>query len=129
MTRRDMIIGAPLLVGLGIQNVVAEEASVIAEIEKDHGGRLGVFAVDTGTGRTLAHRADERFLMCSTFKGLLAAQVLARVDAGQDDLTRRIPYNAHDLVFTSPVTKARVVQGAMTVGDLCQAIMEVSDNT
>ena len=85
MTRRDIIIGAPLLVGLGIQNVVAEEASVIAEIEKDHGGRLGVFAVDTGTGRTLAHRADERFLMCSTFKGLLAALVLARVDAGLEN--------------------------------------------
>src|SRR6201992_3978416 len=129
MTRRDIIIGAPLLVGLGIQNVVAEEASVIAEIEKDHGGRLGVFAVDTGTGRTLAHRADERFLMCSTFKGLLAAQVLSRVDAGKEDLARLMKYTEKDLIFTSPVTKAHVAEGAMSVGALCQAIVEVSDNT
>src|ERR1700761_5726836 len=116
MTRRDIIIGAPLLVGLGIQNVVAEEASVIAEIEKDHGGRLGVFAVDTGSGRTLAHRADEHFLMCSTFKGLLAALILSRVDAGKERLDRMVPYGAQDLIFTSPVTKANVAQGAMSVG-------------
>jgi len=51
------------------------------------GGRLGVFAIDTASGRTLAHRADERFLMCSTFKGLLAAQVLSRVDSGQEQLS------------------------------------------
>jgi beta-lactamase class A len=134
-TRRRAITGLALGFGWAAPSPAAEPASepaaesVVAAIEQRHGGRLGVFAIDTGSGRTLAHRADERFLMCSTFKGLLAAQVLARVDAGQDDLTRRIPYNAHDLVFTSPVTKARVAQGAMTVGDLCQAIMEVSDNT
>jgi beta-lactamase class A len=129
MTRRDMIIGAPLLVGLGIQNVVAEEASVIAEIEKDHGGRLGVFAVDTGTGRTLAHRADERFLMCSTFKGLLAALVLARVDAGLENWSRMVPYGEKDLIFTSPITKANVGKGAMRVDALTKAMLELSDNT
>jgi beta-lactamase class A len=129
MTRRDMIIGAPLLIGLGTQSVVAEEASVIAEIEKDHGGRLGVFAVDTGTGRTLAYRADERFLMCSTFKGLLAALVLARVDAGLENWSRKVPYGEKDLIFTSPITKANVGKGAMPVDALTKAMLELSDNT
>jgi beta-lactamase class A len=101
----------------------------LADIERRYGGRLGVFAIDTGSGRTLAHRADERFLMCSTFKGLLAAQVLARVDAGKESLERPVHYSAKDLIFTSPVTKANVAQGVMTVGALCQAIVEVSDNT
>jgi beta-lactamase class A len=129
MTRRDMIIGAPLLIGLGTQSVVAEEASVIAEIEKDHGGRLGVFAVDTGTGRTLAYRADERFLMCSTFKGLLAALVLSRVDAGLENWSRKVPYGEKDLIFTSPITKANVGKGAMPVDALTKAMLELSDNT
>jgi beta-lactamase class A len=124
-----MIIGAPLLIGLGTQSVVAEEASVIAEIEKDHGGRLGVFAVDTGTGRTLAYRADERFLMCSTFKGLLAALVLARVDAGLENWSRKVPYGEKDLIFTSPITKANVGKGAMRVDALTKAMLELSDNT
>ena len=52
------------------------------------GARLGVFALDTGTGRSLAHRSDERFQMFSTFKLLLAADVLARVQAGQEQLGR-----------------------------------------
>lgn len=103
--------------------------SPFADIERRNGGRLGVFAIDTGSGRTLAHRADERFLMCSTFKGLLAAQILARVDSGEEHLDRPIRYTKKDLIFTSPVTKANVAHGAMTVGALCQAAVEVSDNT
>jgi beta-lactamase class A len=129
MTRRGMIIGAPLLIGFAAQSVMAEEASGIAEIEKRHGGRLGVFAVDTGTGRTPAHRADERFLMCSTFKGLLAALILARVDAGLERRSRMILYGEKDLIFTSPVTQANVGKGAMSVDDLTRAMLEVSDNT
>lgn len=62
-----------------IGSASAQELSSLAAIEKKLGGRLGVFALDTGSGRTLANRADERFLMCSTFKGLLAGLVLTRV--------------------------------------------------
>jgi beta-lactamase class A len=128
MTRRRATLGlAALDLGCGPAFAAAEHP--IAAIERRHGGRLGVFALDTGSGRTLAYRADERFLMCSTFKGLLAAQVLARVDDGQESLARMVPYGARDLIFTSPVTKAHLGQGAMSVGDLCQAILEVSDNT
>lgn len=112
-----------------IRPAAAQTAPSFAAIEGRHGGRLGVFALDTGSGRTLAHRADEQFLMCSTFKGLLAGLILARVDAGQENLSRMIPYTDSDLIFTSPVTKAHVGQGAMSVGDLMQAILEYSDNT
>jgi len=44
------------------------------------------------------HRADERFAMCSTFKWLLAAQVLAWVGQGQLRLEERIAYDAGDLL-------------------------------
>lgn len=107
----------------------AEETSSIADIERRSGGRLGVFALDFGSGRTLAYRADERFLMCSTFKGLLAAFILARVDAGQESLSRMVPYSEKDLIFTSPVTKANLSAGAMSIEGLCKAIIEASDNT
>ena len=128
-TRRSLILGLPLLLGIGVANPLYAAELPLADIERRHGGRLGVFAVDTGSGRTLSHRADERFLMCSTFKGLLAAQMLARVDSGKDSLGRFVRYTEKDLIFTSPVTKANVAQGAMSVGALCQAIVEVSDNT
>jgi beta-lactamase class A len=103
--------------------------SPFADIERRYGGRLGLSAIDTGSGRTLAYRADERFLMCSTFKGLLVALVLSRVDNGEEKLARPVHYTEKDLIFTSPVTKANVVLGEMTIGALCQAAVEVSDNT
>jgi beta-lactamase class A len=103
--------------------------SSLANIEQRHGGRLGVYALDTGSGRTLAWRADERFLMCSTFKGLLAGQILARIDTGQEQLDGLIPYTEQDLIFTSPVTQANVTRGALPIGTLLQAILEQSDNT
>jgi beta-lactamase class A len=97
-TRRTLTLGLPLFLGTGIATRLAATESPIADIERRHGGRLGVFAIDTGSGRTLAHRADERFLMCSTFKELLAALVLSRADAGKEELTRPVPYSEKDLL-------------------------------
>ena len=123
------MFGLPLLIGMGATTSLYAAESPIAEIERRHGGRLGVFAVDTGSGKALSHRADERFLMCSTFKGILAAQVLARVDTGKEQLDRLVHYTEKDLIFTSPVTKANVGRGALPVKALCQAAVEKSDNT
>src|SRR5580698_3636550 len=77
----------------------------LVAIEASVGGRLGVFALDTGSGRTLAHRADERFAMCSTFKWVLAAAAFARVDRGEGTLEERIPFGAADLMEVAPVAR------------------------
>ena len=124
LTRRSLTTGLTALLTAG-----AAPASEIAGIERAHGGRLGVFVLNTGSGATLAYRADERFVLQSTFKGILAAMVLARVDAGDDRLRSRVQYGAHDIVVASPVTQAHLPDGEMTVGALCQAILERSDNT
>jgi beta-lactamase class A len=130
LSRRQLTTGGTMLLGMGLAIPAAVAAApTLADIERRYGGRLGVFAVDTGSGRTLAYRADERFLMCSTVKGLLAGLVLSRVDAGKESLPRMVRYTENDLIFTSPITKANVSKGAMSVGALCQAILEVSDNT
>jgi beta-lactamase class A len=100
----------------------------LADLETYVGGRLGVFALDTGSGRTLAHRADERFAMCSTFKWVLAAAVLARVDRGELALDQRIAYGKADLLGHSPVTEEHVAEGALSVEVLARAAVTVSDN-
>ena len=69
---------------------LSRSARRLAEIEAREGGRLGVYVRDTESGATIAHRADERFPMCSTFKMLAAAAALKRVDEGADRLDRRI---------------------------------------
>jgi beta-lactamase class A len=97
-------------------------------IEARHGGRLGVAALDTGSGRHLEHRADERFALCSTFKFLAAAAVLERVDRDVERLDRRINYDKGDILAYAPVTKKHVKDG-MTPAELCAAAVEWSDNT
>jgi beta-lactamase class A len=101
----------------------------IAALEARAGGRLGVCVIEAKSGRRLAHRGEERFPMCSTFKALAAAAILARVDRGAERLDRRIAYGSPDLLEYAPVTKAHAADGAMTLGDLCAAGIDWSDNT
>src|SRR6185503_1010978 len=80
-----------------------------ATLEAKHGGRLGVAALDTGSGKRLAYRAGERFPMCSTFKLLLVGLVLHRIDKQKVALNRRVAYTAGLFPpgeFYAPVTRA-----------------------
>jgi beta-lactamase class A len=101
----------------------------LTSVEAASGGRLGVAVLDTLTGARSGHRADELFPMCSTFKVLAAAAILARVDAGEERLDRRIRFAASDVVVYSPLTKDRFGEPGMLLADLCAAAMTVSDNT
>ncbi len=101
----------------------------LAELERRHGGRLGVAILDTGNGRCATHRGDERFLMCSTFKLLAVAAVLARVDRGDEHLDRRIVFGREVLLSYAPVTSEHVGSPGMSIVELCAAAMTVSDNT
>ena len=104
-------------------------ASPFETIEARVQGRLGVAVLDTATGRVDGWRLDERFPMCSTFKWLLAAAVLQRVDAGGERLDRRIAFGRDALAGWSPVTGKRVGGAGMSVAELCEAAVTVSDNT
>ncbi|MFI9270804.1 class A beta-lactamase [Kitasatospora sp. NPDC052896] len=98
----------------------------LAEIEQRYHARLGVYAVDTATGRTVAYRADERFAYASTYKALAAGVLLGRdTDAQLDHV---ITYGASDLVQYSPVTSQHVGAG-MALRDIIAAALEYSDNT
>jgi beta-lactamase class A len=101
----------------------------LAALEHRHGGRLGVAILDTGNGRRIAHRAEERFLMCSTFKLMAVAAVLARVDHGAERLGRRIVFDKSALLSYAPVSRTRVGAPGMTVAELCEAAITLSDNT
>lgn len=102
------------------------EATIAAE--RTTGGRLGVAVIDTATGARFAYRGDERFPLCSTFKLILVAAILDRIDHGQDRSTRRIPVSESDILGNSPVAKQRV-GGFATVAELCRAAIVFSDNS
>ena len=100
----------------------------LASLERRRGGRLGLFALDLQSSRTLSYRADERFKLYSTFKVLLAALVLSDVARGSETLDATVGYGRGDLMAASPVTQANAARGWMTVREMCEAMMFHSDN-
>lgn len=101
-----------------------------AELEKQHAGsRIGVMAVDVSTNRRADYRADERFIMCSTFKVLAVAAVLKRVDEKKEKLGRFVRYDETQLLEYAPVTRAHAKEGGMSLEALCATAIEQSDNT
>ncbi|MGW4890865.1 class A beta-lactamase [Kitasatospora sp. NPDC004240] len=100
-------------------------------LEEEHGARLGVFAYDTGSGRTVTYRADEPFPMCSTFKTIAVAAVLRDLDRDGAFLAEVIHYTAEDVTGSghAPVTgRPENLAEGMTVADLCAAAIRYSDN-
>jgi beta-lactamase class A len=99
----------------------------VRAIESRSGGRLGVAIRDSSSGAEYAHRGDERFAMCSTFKMLAAGFVLARVDRGTEQLARQVVIQPSDLVPYAPAVQPRV-GGPISVAELCEAAVALSDN-
>ncbi|MFI1256076.1 class A beta-lactamase [Streptomyces netropsis] len=96
------------------------------ELERKFDARLGVYAVDTGTGREVAYNDGERFAHASTFKALAAGAVLRKYSPSGMD--RVVKYSKDDLVDYSPVTEKHVETG-MSLDELCDAAVRYSDNT
>ncbi|MDT7605782.1 MAG: beta-lactamase class [Pseudonocardiales bacterium] len=119
--------GAPGAAGAAPSGTVAPD-SALAALEARFGGRLGVFALDTGNGASVGHRADERFPMCSTFKVLAASAILRLRHTQPGLLDRLVRYSNAQLVSGAPVTSQHIADG-MTVAALCQAAIAHSDNT
>lgn len=127
--RRLFVAALPVLLAarpLAPPPPLALDAAVKAA-ESATGGRVGLAVLDTATGRRYSHRGTELFPMASTFKMLLVAAVLSRVDRREDQLDRAIPVTAGDMVSNSPFSEKRVGKTA-TVAELSQATIIYSDN-
>jgi beta-lactamase class A len=130
LTRRSFVAASSALVcacalpSCGDSSVAAKLEAIRARV----GGRLGVHALDTGTGRRIGLDDDARYAMASTFKLLLAALVLARCDRGVLALEQRVRYGQADMLSHAPVTGKHLERGWMTIAELCGAIVTVSDN-
>jgi len=133
--RRMLLLaaGALPLAGSGValaNTLVAKDdaSQQLAALEARSGGRLGVSALDTGSGKRLEWRAQERFPFCSTFK-LIAVSALLHRAAGQPGLLdRQIAYTQKDLAPYSPISEKHVAEG-MTLAALSAAALQYSDNT
>jgi beta-lactamase class A len=129
INRRTLLAAFPAVVaGTGLAHA-EDAASTLRVFERKVGGRIGLFAENQATGARIVWRAGEHFTMCSTFKASLAACVLARVDRGEDRLDDLVTYGQADIQEYAPAAKANLAKGGMSIAEMCQAAVEISDNT
>ncbi|MCX5409605.1 class A beta-lactamase [Streptomyces sp. NBC_00335] len=106
-------------------------AHALADLEREHAARLGVYAHDTATGRTLRYRAQERFPICSVFKTLAVAAVLRDLDRDGEFLAKRVRYTAKEATASgyAPITgRPENLAHGMTIAELSDATIRFSDN-
>ncbi|MCW7538594.1 class A beta-lactamase [Aquabacterium sp. A7-Y] len=133
LSRRTLLAGA-LTAGFARAGSASSFAvdpdarAALAKLEQKSGGRLGVHALDTASGRSLGFNDNTPFALCSTFKFLLAAAVLHRHDRDAGVLDRRLRVRRSDILHHSPVTSQHVKSGFITVREACHATVTVSDN-
>ncbi len=139
LPRRHVLAAAPLgfLTLMGCKagkakavDPISDFAAGMAKIRQRQGGRIGVSAISAEGKKTVGMSSDERFATCSTFKWLLATAILQGVDQGKLSLKRQIAYTQADLLAYAPVTTKHLeAEGQLSVGDLCAAAVQQSDNT
>ncbi|WP_017559532.1 class A beta-lactamase [Nocardiopsis baichengensis] len=96
-------------------------------LEEEFGARLGVYALDTGSGEEVAYNADERFAYASTFKVPACGAVMEEHSLKEMEETV-VHFDEEDLVTYSPITEDHVDTG-MTLMEVCDAALRYSDNT
>lgn len=97
-----------------------------AQLEEEFDSHVGVYAIDTGTNKTVEYQPNKRFAYSSTFKVLAAAVILKQNDLA--DLEEVVTYTEDDLVANSPVTEEHLDTG-MTLLEISEAAIRKSDNT
>ena len=134
--RRTFVAGALALAGCSRAPAPAAEPKANADPRFEairatlgEGARLGVAAVDTGSGREIRFDPHSRYGMASTFKLPLAAFVLDRAEAGEISLDEELPFGPADPLDNSPTVEAHLRRGRLPARQLAAAIVERSDNS
>jgi len=103
-------------------------ARTVQDAESRLSARVGVSVIDMETGETWQHKGDERFPTNSTFKAFLCAALLDAGARGIADPDRKVTVRKSDIVFYSPVTEERVDGAPVSIRQLCEFAVTISDN-
>lgn len=96
-----------------------------ARLEEDFDARLGVYALDTGSGEAVEYRADDRFAYTSTIKVPLFGALLEQTTP--EEMEKEVTITEDDLVNWNPITEERVGSD-MSLFELGDAALRYSDN-
>jgi beta-lactamase class A len=137
LTAGSLLAGGALTAGQAAAAPAAQEAlpgqaraaKELRALEASFKGRIGAYAIDTGTGKTIVYRSGESFPLLSTFKAVACAAALHKARTSEPGLMGKVVHwTAAELEENSPVTEQHVKDG-LTVSELCKAAVTRSDNT
>ncbi len=100
----------------------------IEAMQRRYNVKIGVYAADLESGRTVSHQEGEMFAMCSTFKAYAAARVLQMVANGELSLDREVFVDPTWAALPNSPRTAPNSGGQMTLAELCAAALQASDN-
>lgn len=138
LSRRSVLVGGLAAAGLAVcsqKPVLADPAEPVPPVndridalQRRHNAKIGVYAVDLESGRTVSHLDGESFAVCSTFKGYAAGRVLQMVGNGELTLDRQVYVDPKWAALPNSPRTAPSAGGQMTLAELCAAAVQVSDN-
>lgn len=100
----------------------------IGLLEKRDNAVVGLYAVNLATNLTVAHRDNDMFAMCSTFKAYLSARVLQKAQRGELAMTDMLHVDPAAVIANSPISGPKA-GSSLSLNELCQAVLQRSDNT
>lgn len=116
------------LISFSLHSPAHPVTELARDLEKQHGGQIGIAVLDT-TNQSLWHyRGNTRFPLMSTFKTLACAKLLTDVDQQKQQLTTEFMIKKESLVTYSPITEPLTGQ-TITLERACEATLATSDNT
>jgi beta-lactamase class A len=130
ITRRELLV-VSMATAFVTSAVAAERADkALKRIHREVGGRLGVHALDSQSGKRIGYDENSRYAMASTFKLALAAAILWQVDRKAFGIEHTLPVAKESLLPNSPAVEASLAAGfeSMTLRELCAAVVTQSDN-
>lgn len=135
LDRRRLLGCGFALAGLSVSGCSARSAlgaapdvaSQLRAIESASGGTLGAEFLDVASGESIGINRDRRFAHASSFKFSLAAMLLARHAAGDENADRLVRWDESDMMRPDTFTRPRLESGA-TLRELARGTQTTSDN-
>ncbi|HHM2911474.1 TPA: penicillin-hydrolyzing class A beta-lactamase BlaZ [Staphylococcus aureus] len=107
-------------------NSNSSHAKELNDLEKKYNAHIGVYALNTKSGKEVKFNSDKRFAYASTSKAINSAILLEQVPYNK--LNKKVHINKDDIVAYSPILE-KYVGKDITLKELIEASMTYSDNT
>ncbi|HDH4934569.1 TPA: serine hydrolase, partial [Staphylococcus aureus] len=103
---KKLILLIAIALVLSACNSTSSHSKELNNLEKKYNANIGVYALDTKSGKEVKYNADKRFAYASTSKAINSAILLEQVPYNK--LNKKVHINKDDIVAYSPILEKYV---------------------